>query len=142
MNRLLFSVFLLFSMLHTPAMSEEQMLSAGLLEEIEKAMRPYFNALKSGNTQRIIHYTSGKKQQQFQRRLKRDKEYSKFLREFYKDAVFSVMDGVTTDEGVIVTVHVAMPEETLGYRYRLQRQNNGVQQGGWLIIEEPNVTSE
>lgn len=149
MKRVIFyTIFLLFTLI-PPASSEEKSLSPELLEEVEsKAIRPYFNALMHGNMELVMHYTTGKKHGKIQRLLDRDKEYPKFLREFYKGAVFSVKHGVFTEDGVIIDVNVDFPRgEILTYRLILQREerNGGAQAAGvgrWQITEEPNYQAE
>lgn len=132
---------------YSVAFSEEKNISPELQEEIENAvMRPFFNAMKNGNTQAIKRYITGKKYDEARIMLDDDKDYPAFLREYYKDAIFSIENGVLTDGGIVVDILIEFPN---GGRQTTQfyLQNPGKESGHsvqvagerqWKISEQRN----
>jgi len=109
-KRILFSAFFLLFMLNTLVMSDEQNLPSELLEEIEvKTLRPFFNALKSGNVQLIKRYFSEEMYSEYRVLLEENKGYPDLLRKHYNDAVFTVERGVSSDNRVIVDFAIQFP---------------------------------
>lgn len=110
MTRVLFYTILLLFTLNHPAMSEEKSLPPGLLTDVEnKTLRPFFNALKNGNVEIIKRYITGEMYEESRILLEENKGYSEFLRERYKDAVFSVKRGVSSDRHLMVDIEVEFP---------------------------------
>lgn len=110
MKRVLFCSMLLIAMLHNLAMSEERDLDGVLFEEIEsKTLRPFFNALKNGNVELIKHLFSSEMYEEYRLLLDENGDYPDFLREYYRDAVFSVERGMRIDNRVVVDFSIQFP---------------------------------
>lgn len=134
-------------MLINVAESEEQNVSTELLEELNSSvLRPFFNALKSGNVERIRYYLAGKKHEQSQFLLNDDKEYQAFLREYYRDAIFNVVQATSSDGLVVVDVTIEFPgrgRKLTQFYVQDQQQNSGSQgatavERRWRITEQHN----
>ncbi len=141
-----FSTMLLFMTLNASAVSEELDLAPGLLEEIETgALRPYFNALKSGNVEKIGRYITGKKREQAQLSKHEDKEFQDLLRRYYKGAIFTVERAINLEDQIIVDVLIEFPGRgRKRVQFFLQDQNQQPEGGGaqitggrhWMINDE------
>lgn len=102
--------FFLFISLSGTAVSDDPDIEADLLQEIEtNTLRPFFNALKSGNAVQLSRYMAGEKLKQANLPKHQDKEYEKFLREYYKDAIFTIKQTAVYDEMVVVDVDIDFP---------------------------------
>lgn len=125
----LYIAMLLF-MLQVPAMGDEPQPSPELLDEIESnTLRPFFNALKSGNVRQIERYISGIKLQEAQLPKNEDPEYQELLREHYRDAVFTVERAVSSDDQIVVDVRVEFPgrgEKLTQFYLQHQAQDMGM----------------
>lgn len=89
------------------AMGQQPDIDADLLQEIESGtLRPFFNALKNGNAVQLSRYMAGEKLKQANLPKHEDKEYEKFLREYYKDAVFTIKQVSAYDELIVVDVEI------------------------------------
>lgn len=146
-TRVLVYITLLVFSLNNPVMSENQGVNAVLLEEIEvKTLRPFFNALKSGNVRQIEHYMTGEKLAESQLPKHEDKEYEEFLREYYRDAIFSVEQVTESGDQVIVDVVIEFPGRGRKVtQFYLQQHDLGLGKGNevqvvterrWGIIEQ------
>lgn len=147
MKRMLFYTLLLFFLPHNPVMSQEKNITPVMLEEIgSKTLRPFFNALKTGNVELIKRYISGKMYEDSQVLLNENQQYPEFLREQYKDAVFSVERGVSTEKGFIVDVSIEFPgggKRVSQFVLHEQGQESQSRQqtvggGRWRITEQQN----
>jgi hypothetical protein len=100
-------LFFLFVSLSGAAMGEQPGMDADLLEEIESGtLHPFFNALKNGNAVQLSRYMGGEKLKQANLPKHEDKEYEKFLREYYRDAVFTIKQVSAYDELIVVDVEI------------------------------------
>lgn len=147
MNKaLLFTVLLLLT-LNEPALSEEQHINPVLLDEIEKnTLRPFFNALKNGDVEQIKHFFSGEIYSEYRLLLEENKGYPDLLREYYKDAVFSIERGVTADNMVTIDFSIEFPGKGKQVsQYILQKQsieNIGRSQADerrWSIVDQRHL---
>jgi len=140
-------LILLVASLHNPAMGEDQGVNSVLFDEIEiKTLRPFFNALKSGNVRQVERYITGKKLKEAQLPKHEDKEYEKLLREYYKDAIFSVELISVSEDQVIVDVIIEFPGRGRKVtQFYLQQQDQKSEKGSleqsaagsrWRITEQ------
>jgi len=137
-------------LLNEPAICGESNVSPMLLEEIQnKTLRPFFNALKNGNVEQIKRFFSGKMYSEYRLLLEENKGYPDLLREYYKDAVFSVERGITSDNRIIVDFSVEIPGKRKQVsQYILQEQNiENVNHGQtderlWRITEQRHVQAK
>ena len=61
------------------------------IEIQDTVILPYLNALKNGEVNEIKKYISAAMYNEYKTLLEQNKEYPKFLRNYYKDAMFSVV---------------------------------------------------
>ena len=92
------------------------------------AILPFFTALKNGDINAIKQYISPEMHARYKRLLEDNKEYPKFLRDYYRDARFSMEGATTTDNQVMVDVMIEFPD---GHRrikkMRVFKEANGLQ---------------
>lgn len=138
---------LLFFSLCTEAMSDELNNASVQLDEIEnKALRPFFNALRSGNVEAIKRYLGGKKYEESRFLSNEDKGYADMLKEHYKDAAFSVERAISVDDQIVVDVVIEFPGRGRKItQFYLQDQIGnhenakvGAKASDWRIIDQKN----
>lgn len=123
---LLYIMMLALAIPHGVVMAGERALSQAQLDEIEsRTLRPYFNALKNGNVKLLKRYFSEEMYAEYRVLLEENRGYPETLRKHYKDAVFSVEQGVTSDSGIIVDFSIEHPGRGKQVvQYYLQEQNS------------------
>jgi len=110
MSKFLCYVMCALAILYGVAMAEERDFPQAQLDEMEsRTLRPFFNALKNGNVEIVRHYITGEMYEESRLLLEENSEYPKFLREYYKDAVFSVERGVSSNNQVIIDFSIEFP---------------------------------
>jgi hypothetical protein len=151
MMKLFITYTMLLFCLNTVAMGEETDVASTQLDEIEnKALIPFFNALKSGNVVSIKRYLAGEKYEKYRSTSSEDREYEKMLREHYKGATFSVERASIVDGQVVVDVLIEFPGRGRQLtQFYLQDQADNLENGkrdqnqarkkaDWRIIIEKN----
>lgn len=147
MKKALIFIIVLFFTLHEPAVSEERSVDPVMLEEIKsKTLRPFFNALKSGNVELIKQHFSGQMYEEYRLLLEENKGYPDLLRAYYKEAIFSVERGVTSGNRIIIDFSIELPGNRKQVsQYILQEQQPENETPGltaekrWNIIEQHRV---
>ena len=71
---------------------------------IDQAFRPFFTALKNGNLDIIRNHIDGEIYENKKVLLEKNKYYGQFLRKFYRDVEFKVVNVIKEDDGIIVMV--------------------------------------
>ena len=138
---LLFS-FLSLTFICTIAYAGEIFQSDPLYVEIQDgAILPFFTALKDGDINAIKRYVSSDMYSKYKRLLEDNKEYPKFLRDYYRGAKFRMERTTKNDSHVVVDVMIEFPN---GYRsinkLRVLKEKNGLQSRNrskrWRIGEQ------
>lgn len=94
----------------TPCVAQNASLGHWSSSEIQDSVIfPYFKALKSGDVKEIKKYLSTSMYNENKRLLEENKAYPEFLRNYYKDAVFSVEKVSTVDGEAEFDVVVEFP---------------------------------
>jgi len=112
MNRfaLLFS-FLSLVFMCTIANAGEISRSDSLYTEIQDgAVLPYFTALKNGDINGIKRHISSEMYTKYKRLLEDNKEYPKFLRDYYRGAKFRMERTTRIDNHAVVDVMIEFPD--------------------------------
>lgn len=86
-----------------------------VLSTQEKLLRPFFNALKSGNIRLIKKYLSEEAFSSYKRLLENNQEYPEYLRKYYENFTFVIDKNPSkTKDGIIF--HVTMKGQNGGDR--------------------------
>jgi len=80
----------------------------------DDALKPWFEALVEGDVVAIGEGLSDEMYPKYEKLLKKNKGYPKFLKEHFKDARFEITSSEETEGGVSFGVTIIMPEERGG----------------------------
>lgn len=138
---LLFS-FLSLTLICTITYAGEISQSDSLYIEIQDgAILPFFTALQDGDINAIKRYVSSAMYSKYKRLLEDNKEYPKFLRDYYRGAKFRMERTTKIDSHVVVDVMIEFPN---GYRsinkLRVSKKTSGLQDrnrsNSWKIDDQ------
>jgi hypothetical protein len=112
MKRILFLLPLLVFIISSELLSAQELSVGEALHSniMNKTFFPLFEALRSGDTEAIKNYISGDMYHQKKVLLEENKDYPRFLREFYRGANFSVERAVLIDGDIIANVVIEFPD--------------------------------
>src|ERR1044072_6003309 len=68
-------------------------------QQVQASLQPLFMAMKNGDVQTMEKYFAGQMYAQYKVLLEENSEYPQFLRDFYRDAKFSVGNVTKTPDG-------------------------------------------
>ena len=143
MNKtILLAVLIVFSLISTPSMGQDTGLADSEYKEIQDTVIfPFFKALKKGDVNEIKRHLSSDTYNEYKRLLEENKEYPKFLRDYYKDAKFSVVRASSeVDDEIEFKVFVEFPngsEIVNQYKVAKEMNVNGAMRGQkkWRITK-------
>lgn len=72
--------------------------------EITEVCNELFNALKAGNTRALAELFDGEILEKNRALLEQNKGYPKFLRDYYRDATFEVIEVLPDEDGIMVGI--------------------------------------
>jgi len=144
---LLFS-FLSLAIMCTISNAGEISRSDSLYREIQDgAVLPFFMALKNGDISGIKRHISSEMYTKYKRLLEDNKEYPKFLRDYYRGAKFRMERTTKIDNHVEVDVMIEFPD---GHRrikkMRVLKKRGGLQDrsesNNWEIDNQTEVSAQ
>jgi uncharacterized protein YktA (UPF0223 family) len=104
MKKLISPIVLLISVALISTLSYSQDTDSVYSDEIDMentVILPFLNALKNGDVKKIKNYLSTDTYNEYKKLLEENKEYPKFLRDYYKDAKFRVVRASSEVEGEV-----------------------------------------
>lgn len=143
MRKFLFLLpLLLFVSGHELLYAQELCIGEALYSDMRsETFSPLFKALRDGNVEVIKRYISGDMYRQNRVLLEENKDYPRFLRNFYRGANFSVERAIMAEGDIIADVVIEFPQGSKSFtRLRLSKANG--QQ--WKVFNEvkPNLSSK
>ena len=143
MKRILFLLPLLVFIISSELLSAQELYVGEALHSniMNKTFFPLFEALRSGDTEAIKNYISGDMYRQKKVLLEENKDYPRFLREFYRGANFSVERAALIDGDIIADVVIQFPQGSKSHvMLRLKSENELLQRK--VVSEANNLLSE
>ena len=142
MRKFLFLLpLLLFVSGHELLYAQEVYIGEALYGDMRnRTFLPLFKALRDGNVEVIKRYVSGDMYRQNRVLLEENKDYPRFLRNFYRGAKFSVERAIVTEGDIIANIVIEFPQGGKSFiKLRLSKANG--QQ--WKVVNEvkPNLSS-
>jgi len=140
MRKFLFLLpLLLFAGSHELLYAQELCINEALYGDMrDETLLPFFRALRDGNVEVIKHYISGDMYRQSRVLLEKNKDYPRFLRDFYQGASFSVERAITAEGNIIADIVIEFPQGSKIFtRLRLSKANG--QQ--WKVVDEVRPNS-
>lgn len=112
------------------------------IEIQDTVILPYLNALKNGEVNEIKKYISAAMYNEYKTLLEQNKEYPKFLRNYYKNAKFSVVRASEIDGEVEFDVLIEFPNGSQSIRTLSVSQDNNIDKAApddnrWRISVKP-----
>lgn len=142
MKKTFFTVILIFISLNiAPATGQNTHFKKTEIITIQNTvLLPFLEALKKGDTKEIKKYLSSDTYKEYKRLLEENKKYPEFLRNYYKDADFSVLDvSGNVDEGIVYEVMIEFPNGSTmvsDYKIKEYQEDMGKQkQKKWRITK-------
>lgn len=93
----------------------------------------YFEALKNGDTETIIHCIAGDFYEKNRVLLEKNQNYPEFLRNYYQGANLQIGNSTNSGNDVIVEMQISFPNGNIKVKnLRLREYSDGT----WRIVEE------
>ncbi len=134
--------FLSFALICNITNAGEIPQSDSLHSEIQDgAILPFFTALKNGDINAIKRYVSSEMYMKYKRLLEDNKEYPKFLRDYYRGAKFRMERTTRIDNHAVVDVMIEFPDGRRSIKkMRVLKKRSGLQgrnrSKSWRIGEQ------
>ena len=105
--------FIAVALLSTPSIAQPVDMADSVGLEIQDAVvLPFFEALKNGDVNEIKQYLSTRMYNEYKTLLEQNKEYPEFLRNYYRDATFSIASASKIDGEIEVDVIIEFPNNS------------------------------
>lgn len=92
---------------------------------ISRTVLTYFRALQGGNVVRLKDYLSEEEYRQYKVLLEQNREYPRFLKDFYRGASFHVGDVVRHEDHTIINVTISRPSGNSSFTLLLKQDLAG-----------------
>lgn len=105
---------------------------------LNKSLRPCFKAMKKGDIDTIKKYISGDLYEKSRILLEQNKDYPKFLRNYYKNATFNVKHVEKINDEIFVEIEIIFENGFRNYHrlvYKIESENSSANWKGIRQIQ-------
>jgi hypothetical protein len=138
-QKLFLLIYLIMSaLISTPSVAKETAVSDPADIEIRQSvLLPFFEALKNGDLHTVSQYLSTDMYNEYKKLLKENKQYSKFLRNYYRGAKFSMLKALNVGDEFEVDIIIEFPNGSQSIcKWRVWEEGDGDVKR-WQISDKP-----